>query len=104
MTSAHIIHVFSGLAGAIGGGLAPLPGSDAPALVFLQASMIQVTQAQCAEIALPLAATVTGRNLSALVLGRVPGLGSLVNGATAMALTEAVGWAADAWLREHSVG
>jgi uncharacterized protein (DUF697 family) len=34
------------------------------------------------------------------MLGWLPGLGNAINAATAAALTEAIGWAADAYFRE----
>ena len=111
MSAATIIHRHAALTAAIGAGLAPVPGSDGPAIAAVQMNMIAAladrvgaskTRAQCAELLLTMSATVTGRQVSALVLGRVPGFGSAVNAATAAALTEAIGWAAVHWLSDGS--
>ena len=45
-------------------------------------------------------AAAAGRGLSQCLLGWVPGLGNAVNAVTAAALTEAIGWAADAYFAE----
>lgn len=103
MKPSIVIHVFSGLAGGVGAGLAQLPGSDAPVLVALQTSMIMVlaemkgislTRAAAAELVLTLSATMAGRGVSQVLLGWVPAWGNALNAATAASVTEAVGWAA----------
>jgi uncharacterized protein (DUF697 family) len=110
MAVAVIIHTFSGLAAGVGGGLAQLPGADAPMLVALQAQMIQLIAAErgvpmqevlAKELALTFAATMAGRSISQWLVGWLPGWGNVINASTAAALTEAVGWAAVAWLEER---
>lgn len=102
-----IIHLFSIVAAGIGGGLAPVPGSDAPLLVSLQAAMIQALAARtgarmsapaAVELALTLSATMAGRRLARSLLKAVPGLGAFAGAISAAILTEAVGWAALAWM------
>jgi len=101
-----IIHTASVAAGAIGAGLAQLPGSDAPVLVTIQSTMIlalakahekTLTQKKAVTLLAGLAATVTGRAVSQWVVGWIPGLGNLVNATTAATITEAIGWAANAY-------
>jgi uncharacterized protein (DUF697 family) len=101
-----IIHVAAASAAMVGGGLAQVPGSDAPVLCTLQTTMIvgiaevhgvSITKAAAADLLLTFAATVGGRAVSQVLIGWLPGIGNAVNAATAAALTEAVGWAADAY-------
>ena len=101
-----IIHTASGAAAAVGAGLAQIPGSDAPVLAGIQTTMIfavadehgvMVTKAGAADLLLTFTSTVVGRGLSQVLVGWVPGLGNVINASTAAALTEAVGWAADAY-------
>lgn len=108
MRDSLIIHVFAVVAAGVGFGLAQLPGSDAPVLVALQTAMllaladrarVSLTLAGAAEVALTLAATMVGRGLSQVLVGWLPGLGNLVNAATAAAVTEGVGWVALRWFR-----
>jgi uncharacterized protein (DUF697 family) len=106
-----IIHGASAAAGGVGGGLAQVPGSDAPVLVSLQTLMIlgiaevhgaTPTKAVVAELLLPFAATMAGRTASQFIVGWLPGLGNVLNAATAASLTEAIGWAADAYFSERA--
>ncbi len=107
MTPIQTIHCFATVAAGIGGGLAPMPGSDAPLLVAVQAAMIQalavqrgsrMTAVAAMELALTLSATMAGRHLARALLKAVPGLGPAAGALTAAALTEAVGHAALAWM------
>ena len=104
-----IIHTAALAAAAVGGGLAQAPGSDAAVIAPIQASMIaavgvehgvQLSKGAAAELILPFSAAVLGRGLSQALLGWLPGLGNLLNAATAAAITEAIGWAADAYFAE----
>lgn len=105
-----IIHIASASAGLVGGGLAQIPGSDAPAIVSIQTAMIMaiareygtaLTDAAAADMLLTFAATHGGRALSQWLVGWIPGYGNAVNAATAIALTEAIGWAADAYFERE---
>jgi uncharacterized protein (DUF697 family) len=104
-----IIHTASGAAAAVGAGLAQVPGSDAPVLVAIQTTMIvavaeeygvSITKAAAADLLLTFAATAVGRGVSQVLVGWIPGLGNVINASTAAALTEAVGWAADAYFAD----
>lgn len=106
-----IIHTASGAAAAVGAGLAQVPGSDAPVLVAIQTTMIvavaeeygaSITKAAAADLLLTFAATAVGRGLSQVLIGWIPGLGNVINASTAAALTEAAGWAADAYFADSN--
>jgi uncharacterized protein (DUF697 family) len=101
-----IIHTAAAATAAVGGGLAQVPGSDAAVITPIQAAMIvaigaehgaPITKSAAAELILPFSAAALGRGASQLLLGWLPGLGNAINAATAAALTEAIGWAADAY-------
>ncbi len=104
-----IIHTAAASAAAVGGGLAQLPGSDAPIIVSIQTSMIvalaaehgtPITKAAAARFLLTFAATAGGRGASQLLIGWIPGWGNAINATTAAAVTEAVGWAADSYFAD----
>jgi uncharacterized protein (DUF697 family) len=106
-----LIHTAAAAAAAVGGGLAQAPGSDAAIITPIQVAMIvalgaehsmPVSKAAAAELLLPFAAAALGRGTSQLMLGWLPGLGNALNAATAAALTEVIGWAADTYFREGS--
>ncbi|RQS90443.1 hypothetical protein [Burkholderia contaminans] len=99
-----IIHTTSLACAGIGAGLAQVPGSDSAAIVPLQTAMIMgigqlhgvaVTKSAAADLLLTFAATLAGRGISQAVVGWIPLWGNVVNAATAAAVTEAIGWAAD---------
>jgi uncharacterized protein (DUF697 family) len=101
-----IVHTASTAAAAVGAGLAQLPGSDAPVLAGIQTTMIiavahehgaAITKTAAADLLLTFTATHVGRGISQWLVGWVPGWGNAINATTAAALTEAVGWAADAY-------
>jgi uncharacterized protein (DUF697 family) len=105
-----LIHGAALAAAAVGGGLAQAPGSDAAVITPLQAAMIaalgsehgvEVSKAAAAELVLPFSAAALGRGASQFLLGWLPGLGNVLNAATAVALTEAIGWAANAYFGAH---
>ena len=56
-----------------------------------------ITKTAAADLLLTFVATIGGRTLSQFLVGWLPGIGNGINAATAAALTEAVGWAADAY-------
>lgn len=106
-----IIHFASVTAGGIGAGLAQLPGSDMPMLMALQTAMIlaighehgcEITRSKAKTILLTLPAGYGGRSLSQVLIGWIPGYGNAINAGTAMAVTEAVGWAADAYFKQEN--
>ncbi len=43
-------------------------------------------------------AEITGRTISQLLVGWIPGWGNAINATTAFSVTEAIGWAADSIL------
>ena len=104
-----VIHSASTGAGAIGAGLAQIPGSDAPVIAGIQTAMIaaiadqygvEISKAASADLLLTFAATTVGRGLSQWLVGWIPGWGNAVNATTAVAITEAIGWAADAYFAD----
>ncbi len=78
-SKAHgVIHVASLAAASVGAGLAQIPGSDAPLLTGIQATMIigiadlhgvSIGKAAAAKLILPFSAMVGGRALSQLLVG-----------------------------------
>lgn len=106
-----IIHAASTAAAAVGAGLAQLPGSDAPVLAGIQTTMIiavaqehgaAITKVAAADLLLTFAATHVGRGISHWLVGWVPGWGNAINATTAAALTQVIGWAADAYFNEEA--
>lgn len=105
------IHTAALAAAAIGGGLAQLPGSDAPILVKIQTAMIiaiarehrvEISTTTAAKVLLTFSATYIGRVASQWLLGWIPVLGNSINATTAAALTEAIGWAADGYFQKNT--
>ena len=105
-----LIHSTSVAAAGVGAGLAQLPGSDAPILTALQASMVAalaslrgapMLEMAAAELVGTLGATMAGRGMSQALVGWIPGWGNALNASTAAAVTEAVGWMAWRWLQQH---
>jgi uncharacterized protein (DUF697 family) len=104
-----LIHSASVAAGGVGAGLAQIPGADAPVLLSLQTGMVIGIAAQhdvslqktaAADLILTFAAAMAGRGVSQLLLGWFPGIGNALNAATAAAITEAIGWAADTYFAD----
>lgn len=109
-SDAVLIHGFSSLAATIGGGLAQLPGADAPILASIQATMVMtlaekyampLQKTAAAELVLTLGATIVGRQMARRVRSRVPGWSNAVGAMTAFSLTEAIGWAAVKWFQSQ---
>lgn len=105
-----IIHTASASAAAVGGGLAQIPGSDAPILVGLQKAMIisialqhnaSISERVAAKLLLTFTAALAGRTISQFLVGWIPGFGNAINASTAAAITEAVGWSADAYFEDN---
>lgn len=106
-----VIHTASVAAAGVGAGMAQVPGSDTPVLCGIQTTMIvavaelhgaSITKTFAADLLLTFTAAMAGRGASQLILGWIPGLGNAVNAATAAGLTEAIGWAANAYFAEHA--
>jgi uncharacterized protein (DUF697 family) len=111
MSAQKVIHAASTVAAGIGAGLAQLPGSDSAAIVPVQVTMIgalavehgvSITEGAAADLLLTFGATIGGRYVSQLLVGWIPGFGNAINAATAAALTEAIGWAADAYFAKQA--
>ena len=97
-----IIHAASASAGAVGGGLAQIPGSDSVPICAIQATMTSAlgrvfgleltdTMARSALLATP--TTIGGRLVSQFLIGWIPVAGNIINAGTAASITEALGWA-----------
>lgn len=104
-----VIHTASASAAGVGAGLAQLPGSDSVPIVGLQTSMIvaialihghAITKATAISLLGTFTATMTGRAISQLLVGWIPGIGNAINAATAASITELVGWAAHAYFAD----
>ena len=96
-----IIHSASLAAGAIGAGLAQVPGSDNVILTQIQLAMavslghvfgITLDQSTIKAAASSTVAATVGRTTSQVLCGWVPGIGNVINAGTAASITEAVGW------------
>jgi len=107
-----IIHAAAAAAATVGGGLAQAPGSDTAVITPIQVAMVvaigaahgaPVSKSAAAELVLPFTAAALGRGASQILLGWLPGLGNAVNAMTAAALTEAIGWAANAYFADGDV-
>jgi uncharacterized protein (DUF697 family) len=107
-----LIHAAAASCAAVGGGLAQAPGADTAVITPIQVAMIvalgaehgtPISKTAAAELILPFSAAAPGRGISQCLLGWVPGLGNVVNAITAAALTEAIGWAADAYFADGDV-
>lgn len=96
-----IVHGASAAAAAAAAGLAQLPGSDYAILVPIQGGMVaaialvhgrKLTEAAATGVVGTIGATVVGRTVTQVLVGWIPGVGNAINAATAVALTEAIGW------------
>ncbi len=105
-----IIHTAAAGAGAVGGGLAQIPGADMPVIMGLQTAMIvaiaaehdeTITKTAAADLLLTFVAGYGGRALSQFLVGWIPIAGNAINASTAIAITEAIGWAADAYFAKE---
>lgn len=101
-----IIHLAAVTAGGVGSGFAQIPGADMPVLIALQTAMIisigseydcTITKTNAKSILLTLPASYGGRTVSKYLFGWLPGYGNAINALTAMVITEAIGWAANAY-------
>lgn len=101
-----IIHTATISAGVVGAGLANLPGSDTPVLTALQAAMIiaighehdcELTKASAKSLLLTFPGSYGGRAISQCLIGWIPCYGNAINASTAMVMTQAIGWIANAY-------
>jgi len=102
-TQCHsIIHSVAATCGAIGGGMAQVPGSDNLVIVPLQIAMvvslgtvfgIELSDSSAKAALASATATTVGRGISQALVGWIPGYGNALNATTAFAVTEAIGWA-----------
>ena len=90
----------SASAAAVGGGLAQIPGSDSVPLATIQLTMTislgkvfgkSLTESSAKAAMGSALASQVGRTISQIAIGWWPG--NVINGATAAAVTEALGWA-----------
>lgn len=97
-----IIHSASIAAGAIGAGLAQIPMSDNAVIVPIQCGMIislgavfgvSLTESTAKSLLATEIATNTGRAVSQVLFGWMPGFGNVLNSVTAAGVTESIGWA-----------
>jgi uncharacterized protein (DUF697 family) len=107
-----IIHTATLTAGGIGAGLAQLPGADMPVLTALQTAMIiaighehgiELTRTSAKSILLTFPGGFGGRALARYLIGMIPGYGNIINASTAIAITETVGWTADAYFANNEI-
>ena len=98
-----IIHAAAGSAAAIGGGLANIPGSDAPALLAIQMTMIislgkvfevSVAESMAKQMIAEFLGCTVGKTVANILTGWLPGIANAVNATTAAGITEVIGWAA----------
>ena len=95
----NIIHTAALAAGATG--ISPIPGSDSVPLAAIQTTMILALSAvfkvtftkECAlNLAKQQMAEHIGKYAVSQFIGIIPGLGSIVKGGVAVAITETLGW------------
>lgn len=109
-TGVHvIIHGAATAAAGVGAGLAQAPGSDTPIILTIQTGMVvgiaeqygvSLKKVAAADLVLTFAAAMAGRGASQALVGWFPLWGNLLNATTAAAITEAIGWAANAYFAD----
>ena len=96
-----VIHTASTATAGVGAGLAQLPGSDSVPIMGIQTTMLIALGAKFGKSIAPsdavvlittYLATLAGRAISQWLIGWVPGIGNLINAATAFSITEVMGW------------
>ncbi|MGA7749484.1 MAG: hypothetical protein WCA63_05000 [Gallionella sp.] len=104
-----IIHAASNACAGIDGSLAQVPESDSGAIVPIQTAMIiaiasehgiKITHVAAADLLHTFSATVRSRQVPfsrQALAGWLPGIDNAVNDSTAVALTEAIGWAVNSY-------
>ncbi len=101
-TKCHaIIHVATLAAGGVGSGLAQLPGSDTVPITAIQVGMVislgavfgmKIEKSVATSIVGGFLSAASGRFISQILVGWIPGLGNIINAGSAVAITEALGW------------
>ena len=98
-----IIHGAAVAAAAVGGGLAQIPASGSLVITPIQISMIialgslhgkTLDKSSALGVLAAAYGPYVGRTVSQLLIGWIPGVGNAINAATALVLTESIGWAA----------
>lgn len=94
-----IIHS-AAVASAASGAL-PIPGSDAVAIVAIQATMIislgrvfdvRMTESSAKALALTMITQHMGKMVAGGLVKLIPGIGSAINASVAFSITEMIGW------------
>jgi uncharacterized protein (DUF697 family) len=97
----RIIHGAAALGALVGGGLAQLPASDNVVLVPLEIIMVvllgnvfgmRLRHSYRTALIVGTSATMIGRGISEVLVGWIPGLGNVLDAATAFAVIEVLGW------------
>ena len=96
-----IIHGASASAGAIGAGLAQLPGADAVVIAPLQIGMVaalgrvfglEISQTAARSLVYATLGTMLGRGAVKVLPRFLPGVGNVLCGSVALGITETLGW------------
>lgn len=96
-----IIHTASAACGGVGTGLAQIPLSDTAVITPIQIGMIislasvfglKITKEFANSLLAGFTASFVGRGVSQVLVGWIPGVGNVINTATAAGITEAIGW------------
>lgn len=101
MKCATIIHGASAAAGAIGAGLAQIPGGDAAVIMPLQVAMVaalgrvfdlEITETASRSVVYATLGSMLGRGAAKVLPRLIPGIGNLVCASVAFGITETLGW------------
>ncbi len=96
-----IIHSGAAASGAIGAGLAQVPGGDAVLIMPIQVAMIvalgkvfgiEVPESAARSVVFASLGSILGRGAARVLLRFVPGVGNVVNAGVAFGVTETLGW------------
>lgn len=106
----RIIHSVSATTGVVGAGLAQIPASDTLVITPAQITMIislgkvfniDISNSAAKSLIVSIGASYGGRYASQVLVGWIPGVGNAVNAATAITLTETIGWLAVAHFKDQ---
>ncbi len=97
-------------AAAAGVGATPIPFSDAPIIMGFQMTMIVnlallygFDKQYMMSMIAPALAKVAGKQLAASLTKLIPGFGHIVNAGVAFAITEAIGWQIQTYLKKQAI-